>query len=232
MVSPKNAVQEPAVRLRGRHCALLRHVFLHRTAWLRCQPLTKHPHQPRHIVVRHKIVAQRQACTGMGRVASALVCGRPPARLEAVRPRQQAQQAVVARAVALHCQPPGWAQQPGGPQGGIGGFCTGVLDAGVRSILAQHLGRRISRPGTVSSSGWRAESGRSTSSPGLRPITWTGGCAVWLANPSREARIATTMPCKVPNSSTPRQAVTAQRNSIMRICPILRNSSGWMSPTE
>ena len=92
--------------------------------------------------MRHKIVAQRQASAGIARVASALVLGRPPARLEPVRPRQQAQHAVVAGAVALHRQPPGWAQQPGGPQGGIGGFCTGVLDAGVRSILAQHLGRR------------------------------------------------------------------------------------------
>ena len=93
MASPKNAVQKPALGLgrRGGAC-------------LRSQPLAEHPHQPDHIVVRHKVVAQGQARTGMDRIGSALVYSRPPARLEPVRPRQQTQNAVMEEEVKLKKQ--------------------------------------------------------------------------------------------------------------------------------
>ena len=61
----------------------------------------------------HKVIAQGQVCAGACWVHS-VVHGRPPARLQPVGPGQQAQQAVVAGAVALHGQLPGRVQQPGG----------------------------------------------------------------------------------------------------------------------
>jgi len=54
-----------------------------------------------------------------GVLVHSVVHGRPPARLQPVGPGQQAQQAVVAGAVALHGQLPGRVQQPGRQQGGI-----------------------------------------------------------------------------------------------------------------
>ena len=64
-------------------------------------------------------------------------------------------------------------------------------------------GRTISRPSKVSSSGCSGDSGRSTSAPRLRPMTYTRGWAVWLARPISDTMIATTMPFRVPNTSTP-----------------------------
>ena len=48
--------------------------------------------------------------------------GLPPGRLQPVRACQQPQRALVARAAALHRQALGRAQQPGGPQAGVGGL--------------------------------------------------------------------------------------------------------------
>ena len=58
------------------------------------------------------------------------------------------------------------------------------------------------------------------------------GWAVWLASPIIDTMMATTMPLSVPNTSTPRQAISAQRNSIERTLRMARNSAGWISPTE
>ena len=63
-------------------------------------------------------------------------------------------------------------------------------------------------------------------------MTDTRGCAVWLASPIIDTMIATTMPLSVPNTSTPTQAISAQRNSIVRTLRMARNSAGWISPTE
>ena len=57
-------------------------------------------------------------------------------------------------------------------------------------------------------------------------MTDTRGSVTWLARPIIDTTMATTMPCSVPNSSTPMQAVTAQRNSIVRTRRIARNSAG------
>ena len=63
-------------------------------------------------------------------------------------------------------------------------------------------------------------------------MTETRGFAVWLASPIIDTMIATTMPLSVPNASTPRQAASAQLNSIVRTLRMARNSAGWISPTE
>ena len=63
-------------------------------------------------------------------------------------------------------------------------------------------------------------------------MTDTRGWAVWLASPIIDTMIATTMPFSVPNTSTPTQAISAQRNSIERTSRMARNSAGWISPTE
>ena len=63
-------------------------------------------------------------------------------------------------------------------------------------------------------------------------MTETRGFAAWLASPIIETMMATTMPLSVPKTSTPRQAISAQRNSIVRTLRMARNSAGWMSPTE
>ena len=55
--------------------------------------------------------------------------------------------------------------------------------------------------------GMLADTGRSTSAPRLRPMTYTRGWAVWLASPISERMIATTMPLSVPNTSTPTKAI-------------------------
>ena len=65
----------------------------------------------------------------------------------------------------------------------------------------------------------------------MRPMTDTRGCAVWRL-PIIETMIATTMPLSVPNTSTPAQAASAQRNSIVRTARMTRNSAGSISPTE
>ena len=52
----------------------------------------------------------------------------------------------------------------------------------IRSALAKKTrpsGRRMSRPGKLSSSGCSFERGRKTLVPGLRPRTCTGGFATW-----------------------------------------------------
>ena len=93
-------------------------------------------------------------------------------------------------------------------------------------------GRRISKPSKVSSSPCSGDSGRSTSSPRLRPMTYTRGYADWLARPIIDTMIATTMPLRVPSSRTPMQATRAQRNSIVRTLRMARNSDGLINPTE
>jgi hypothetical protein len=47
-------------------------------------------------------------------------------------------------------------------------------------------------------------------------MTDTRGYAVWLARPIIDTMIATMIPLSVPNTSTPAQATSAQRNSIER----------------
>ena len=47
-------------------------------------------------------------------------------------------------------------------------------------------------------------------------MTYTRGWAAWLASAIIDTMIATTMPFSVPNTSTPRKATIAQRNSIFR----------------
>ena len=61
-------------------------------------------------------------------------------------------------------------------------------------------GRRISRPSNVSSSGCSGESGRRTSAPALAADHMDPRMAAWLDRPSSDRTIATTMPCRVPNS--------------------------------
>jgi hypothetical protein len=63
-------------------------------------------------------------------------------------------------------------------------------------------------------------------------MTEMRGWAVWLARLIIDTTIATTMPLSVPNASTPAQAITAQRNSIVRTLRMARNSAGWISPIE
>ena len=60
----------------------------------------------------------------------------------------------------------------------------------------------------------------------------TRGEAAWLASPIIETMIATTMPLSVPNSSTPTQAISAHRNSMVRTPRMARNSAGSIRPTE
>jgi hypothetical protein len=58
------------------------------------------------------------------------------------------------------------------------------------------------------------------------------GLAARLASPISDTMIATTLPCSAPNTSTPRQAITARRNSMVRTLRMTANSSGWISPPE
>jgi hypothetical protein len=53
-----------------------------------------------------------------------------------------------------------------------------------------------------------------------------------VARPIIDAMIATTIPLSVPNTSTPAQAISAQRNSIERTERMAWNSAGLISPTE
>ena len=92
-------------------------------------------------------------------------------------------------------------------------------------------GRRISRPANVSSSGCSGDTGRSTSASRLRPMTDTRGCAVWLARPIIDTMMATTMPFSVPNTSTPTQAISAQRNSIERT-PRIAKELFWLDQAD
>jgi len=58
------------------------------------------------------------------------------------------------------------------------------------------------------------------------------GDAVCAASPIIDTMIATTMPFRVPNTSTPTQAISAQRNSVVRTLRIWLNSDGLMSSNE
>ena len=119
---------------------------------------------------------------------------------------------------------------------GLAAATSGLIFSARRSALAKNIrpsGRRMSNPGKVSSSGCCPDRGRKTFVPGLRPSTWTAGFAVWYASATSDATMATTIPCKVPTSTTPTKATKAQRNSVRRIPRITRKSRVFTSlPTR
>ena len=67
--------------------------------------------------------------------------------------------------------------------------------------------------------------------PGLRPSRYTGGSATWEASATRDSTMATMIPFKVPNKTTPAKAVKAQVNSVRRISRIARNSC-WSNQSD
>jgi hypothetical protein len=66
----------------------------------------------------------------------------------------------------------------------------------------------------------------------LAAQTWITGFVACWASATSETMMATRMPLSVPMTITPTNAASAQRNSVRRMARILRNSAGWMSPTE